>query len=216
MDDLYVQRHRHRYQLGLYALYQGDTLMTTWHESWSAITVPAATSVAACCPSPRPEYGLILWWGWDGPMSEEVIIRDLDEIRERGVRCVMVEAGYGMTEPYLSSGWFELVRLAVEHARRRDMRVYLVDEGKYPSGFAGGKFSAERPDLRMQGLDVAERVPVAPGETLVRSLPPEVVGALARASGKSGWSITASVPRSRGRSAISTGARMRPMRSVTI
>jgi len=147
--------------------------------SWSAITVPAAATVAADFLSPGPEYGLILWWGWDGPMSEAVIARDLDEIVARGVRCVMIEAGYGMAEPYLSPGWFELVRLAVEHARRRDMRVYLVDEGKYPSGFAGGKFSAERPDLRMQGVGIAERIPVAPGETLVRSLSPNVVGALA-------------------------------------
>ena len=147
--------------------------------SWSAITVPAAAEVADRFSDPEPEYGLILWWGWDGPMSEAVIVRDLDEIKARGIRSVMIEAGYGMTEPYLSPGWFELVRLAVEHARRRDMRVYLVDEGKYPSGFAGGKFSAERPDLRMQGLGVAERIPVAPGETLARSLSPDVVGALA-------------------------------------
>jgi len=58
------------------------------------------------------------------------------------------------------------------------MRVYLVDEGKYPSGFAGGRFSAERPDLRMQGLGICERIAVGPGETLSRQLPPEVVGAI--------------------------------------
>jgi hypothetical protein len=155
--------------------------------SWQAITVPTAAEVAARFAAPPAEYGLILWWGWDGPMSEEVIVRDLDEIRARGVQCVMIEAGYEMAEPYLSPGWFELVRLAVEHARQRGMRVYLVDEGKYPSGFAGGKFSAERPDLRMQGLDVAERIVVAPGETVSRQLPAEVVSAVAveRASGAS-------------------------------
>jgi hypothetical protein len=112
-------------------------------------------------------------------MTEEVIVRDLDEIRSRGIRSVMIEAGYDMSAPYLSPGWFELVRLAVEHARQRDMRVYLVDEGKYPSGFAGGKFSAERPDLRMQGLDIAERVAVSSGETLSRRVSPETVGAIA-------------------------------------
>ena len=147
--------------------------------SWAAVTVPDTTEVAARFSAPPPEYGLILWWGWDGPMTEAVIARDLDEIQARGVQCVMIEAGYGMTEPYLSPGWFELVRLTVEHARRRGMRVYLVDEGKYPSGFAGGRFSAEQPDLRMQGLDVAERIAVAPGEMLSRQLPPEVVGAIA-------------------------------------
>src|SRR3990172_7850132 len=111
--------------------------------------------------NPPSEYGVTLWWGWDGPMTEEVIIRDLDDIKSRGITCVMIEAGYGMTAPYLSSGWFELVKLAVEHAKQRGMHVRLVDEGKYPSGFAGGKFSAERPDLRMRGIVVAERIKVA-------------------------------------------------------
>jgi hypothetical protein len=146
---------------------------------WQVITVPSVNEAASNFSAPPPEYCLTLWWGWDGPITEEVITRDLDEISARGIRCVTVEAGYGMSAPYLSPTWFEMVRLAVEQARRRGMRVYLVDEGKYPSGFAGGKFSAERPDLCMQGLDVTERVAVAPDETLVRQLPPEVVGAIA-------------------------------------
>jgi len=147
--------------------------------SWQAIVDTSVDEAASNFGAPPPEYGLTLWWGWDGPITEKVIARDLDEISARGIRCVTIEAGYGMSAPYLSPAWFETVRLAVEHARRRGMRVYLVDEGKYPSGFAGGKFSAERPDLRMQGLDVAERIAVAPGETLARQLPPEVVGAAA-------------------------------------
>jgi hypothetical protein len=146
---------------------------------WQAITDTSVDEAAVDFGAPPPEYGLTLWWGWDGPITEEVIARDLDAISARGIRCVTIEAGYGMSAPYLSPAWFETVRLAVEHARRRGMRVYLVDEGKYPSGFAGGKFSAERPDLRMQGLAVAERIAIVPGETLSRRLPPEVVGAIA-------------------------------------
>ncbi len=46
--------------------------------------------------------------------------------------------------------------------RRRDLRVFLVDEGKYPSGFAGGKFTRERPDLCMRALVAEERLPVGP------------------------------------------------------
>ncbi len=152
---------------------------TDTRRSWQAISVPTTAEVAAHFDSPPPEYGLVLWWGWEGPITEDVIRRDLDEILARGVRCVMIEAGYDMVEPYLSPGWFALVRFAVAEARRRGMRVYLVDEGKYPSGFAGGRFSAERPDLRMQGLGVCERIAVAPGETLSRQLPPEVLGAIA-------------------------------------
>jgi hypothetical protein len=155
-----------------------STLAAAGHP-WQEITNPSAAEVAAHFAAPPPEYGLTIWWGWDGDITAEVINRDLDAFQARGIHVVTIEPGYGMSAPYLSPGWFETIRTAVEAAKRRGMRVWLVDEGKYPSGFAGGKFSAERPDLRMQALVIADRIAVAPGETLVRQLSPAAVGALA-------------------------------------
>jgi hypothetical protein len=152
---------------------------TAAEHPWQVLNEPTAVEVAANFSSPPPEYGLTVWWGWDGAITEEVINRDLDAFQAKGIHVVTIEAGYGMSAPYLSPGWFETIKRAVEQARLRGMRVWIVDEGKYPSGFAGGKFSAERPDLRMQALVVGERIPVAAGETLTRQLPAEAVGALA-------------------------------------
>ena len=147
-----------------------STAASAAERPWQSLTNPKAAELATAFREPPPEYGVTLWWGWDGPMDEAVITRDLDAIRAKGLRSVLIEAGYGMSAPYLSPGWFERVRLAVAEARRRGMRVWIEDEGKYPSGFAGGKFSAERPDLRMQSLVVAERIEVASGETVARKV----------------------------------------------
>jgi len=146
---------------------------------WQQLTMPSVAEVAADFVAPPPEYGLTVWWGWDGLVTAEVINRDLDVFQAKGIRVVTIEAGYGMGAPYLSPGWFETIKFAVQQAKRRGMRVWLVDEGKYPSGFAGGRFGAERPELRMQALAVAVRVEVAGGETLARQLPAETVGVLA-------------------------------------
>lgn len=146
---------------------------------WQHITMPTSAEVAANFNAPPPEYGLTIWWGWDGAITDQVIKRDLDAFRAKGIRVVTIEPGYDMSAPYLSPGWFETIKLAVEGAKRRSMRVWLVDEGKYPSGFAGGKFTTDRPDLRMQALVVAERVGAKPGETITRQLPRETVGAWA-------------------------------------
>jgi len=149
-------------------------------QPWQSLTDPAVSEVAAQFKNPPPEYGATITWGWDGPMTEEVIKRDLNTLHAKGLRAVTIEAGYRMDNaPYLSDGWFKLVRFAAEEAARRGMRVWIIDEGKYPSGFAGGKFTQERPDLRMQGLGVAERIEVSTGETITRKLPPEVVGVIA-------------------------------------
>ena len=148
-------------------------------QPWQEISDIGAKDISAKFKSPPPEYGMILWWGWDGPMTDIVIRRDLDRIKEMGFRGVMIEAGYGMTAKYLSPEWFGLVKIAVEQAKIRDMRVWIEDEGKYPSGFAGGKFSTERPDLKMQGLVVTDRINPKPGEKISQKLPANTLSAVA-------------------------------------
>ena len=135
--------------------------------------------IASNFPQPPVEYGMTFYWGWDGNVTPEVIARDFDDFSSRNVKVVTLEPGYGMAHPYLSEGWFEDVKTAVELAKQRGMRVWLVDEGKYPSGFAGGKFSQERPDLRMQALIVEKRIDVESGKSVSRELSPDTVGAIA-------------------------------------
>ena len=146
---------------------------------WKTIRMPTSAEAAAEFQSPPAEYGPTLWWGWDGPVDEEAIRRDLDAIQAFGFTSVMIEAGYNMAAPYLSQDWFNLVGVAVREADRRGMKVWIEDEGKYPSGFAGGKFSAELPDLRMQALVAAERIDVQAGERINRFLLKDVVSAAA-------------------------------------
>jgi hypothetical protein len=146
---------------------------------WQKITDPESGMLAKSFKSPPAEYGMILWWGWDGPMTDTVIKRNLDRIKEMGFKGVMIEAGYDMTAKYLSPEWFVLVKVAVGEAKKRGMIVWIEDEGKYPSGFAGGKFSNERPDLKMQGLVVTEKIDTKEGETVTRKLPYYTLSAVA-------------------------------------
>ena len=135
--------------------------------------------MAANLQSPPIEYSMTFYWGWDGEITEEVIARDLDAFKTRGVHIVTLESGYDMGSPYLSPEWLELVKRTVELARERDMRVWIVDEGKYPSGFAGGKFTTDAPELRMKALVMADQLEVAGGETLSQKLPNDIVSAIA-------------------------------------
>jgi hypothetical protein len=149
-------------------------------QPWQQVTNPTAAEVLKNFATPPSEYAASVTWGWNGPMTEEVIVRDLDTLHARGLRVATIEAGYHMDNaPYLTDGWFKMIRFAAEQAQKRGMRVIIIDEGKYPSGFANGKFSLERPELRMQGLAVASRLEVANGETVTRDVGPEVVGAIA-------------------------------------
>jgi hypothetical protein len=127
---------------------------------WQQLTYPSYAEMKSQFNNYPVEYAETLTWGWDGDATRETISKDLDAIKKQGLRVVTIECGYNMGVEYLSAGWFEKVKMAVEEAKKRNMRIWLIDEGKYPSGFAGGKFSREKPELRMQGIDVAERINV--------------------------------------------------------
>ncbi len=129
--------------------------------------------------SPPVEYSLTFYWGWDGKITDEVIARDLDAFKKRGVQIVTLESGYDMGYPYLSEGWLQLVKRAVELAKERNMRVWIVDEGKYPSGFAGGKFTTDAPELRMKALVIADQKKLNGGDTLSLQLENDIVSAVA-------------------------------------
>jgi hypothetical protein len=116
------------------------------------IDVPAYRDVRKKFTSPPPDYAMTLWCFWNSAMAEADIRRDLDDMCAHGVCSVMIWLYKGLAIEYLSPTWFQRVCYAVDQAARRDMRVWLMDEGGYPSGFMGGRISREFPNLRMQVL----------------------------------------------------------------
>jgi hypothetical protein len=163
---------------GFVAVALGTPAPAAAPRAWQSIQPVSVAEAASRFADPPPEYGPSVTWGWDAARPDS-LAHDLDLLKARGFRSATIEAGFDMPAKYLSPEWFALVRGAVLEAKKRDMRVWIIDEGKYPSGFAGGKFTAERPDLRMQALMVMERVPVAPGATLRRALGEGELGAAA-------------------------------------
>jgi len=156
-----------------------SSLTLNAQQFWQKITSPNLSELELKFKNYPSEYGHTVTWGWDGPVDRKSIIQDLDAMKGQGLRVVTIEAGYNMVNPYLSAGWFETIKVAVEEAKKRDMRVWIIDEGKYPSGFAGGKFSQERLDLRMQGLVVAQRISLSAGQEISKALTPNIISAVA-------------------------------------
>lgn len=120
--------------------------------SWDRIHDVTLQTAENNFSNPPQEFASHVIWGWEGPMDLSVIQHDLDSIKAKGFRSVIFEAGYGLPYEYLSEEWFLGIRQGVMEAKKRGLKVWLIDEGKYPSGFAGGKFTRERPDLRMKAI----------------------------------------------------------------
>ncbi len=172
---------RHRLKAGylFIPLLSAIALAQTSAPEWQTVRSPTSAQVESAWKSPPPEYGPEPYYGLNGNVSLEQVRRDLDTLKQLGFTAVTVQAGYGMPFAYLSPEYFTFFRKFVAEAKMRNMRVWIVDDAGYPSGFAGGKFSSEKPALRMQALEVAQTIPVAGGATLHQSLPPDTVSAAA-------------------------------------
>jgi hypothetical protein len=135
-------------------------------KSWENIHHTPLSVAEENFQSPPTEYASHVIWGWQGNMDIKTIRNDLDSMYKKGFRSVIFEAGYHLPFEYLSDDWFKAIATGVKEAKKRGMKVWIIDEGKYPSGFAGGKFTRERPDLRMQALVICDTIHVKAGEAL--------------------------------------------------
>jgi hypothetical protein len=148
-------------------------------QPWQKIQYPSAAEVQRTWLAPPPEYGPEPYYGLNGPVDETVIRRDLDAMKALGFQAVTVQFGYGSAYTYLSPEYMAFFHTFVAEAKKRNMRVWIVDDAGYPSGFAGGKFTEQRPELRMQALVVAQRIKVSAGEHVTQAVKPETVAVTA-------------------------------------
>ncbi|MFC2087807.1 glycosyl hydrolase, partial [Bacteroidota bacterium] len=58
---------------------------------------------------------------------------------------------HGLINEYLSDGYLELCKYAVDKAEAMNMKIWLYDEYAWPSGFAGGHVPAQMPESWNQG-----------------------------------------------------------------
>ena len=144
---------------------------------WQQISDPAAAQLAAHFAAPPPESSAQFDYGFSDTRTREAIGAMLDRSKAVNVQAAFVEPTRGKS-PYLSPGYFEAVKILVEEAKKRDMKLWFDDDGGYPSGFAGGKFTVDRPDLRMTAL-TSQRVSVTNGQQYSSTLDPRIICVLA-------------------------------------
>ena len=112
--------------------------------------------------TPPVESAPVYAWPWNGPITRELIDRELDEMLSFGIHSVYVipmPADFrpnNMRTPlspgYLTDAFFELIVYAARAAKKRDMTFWLYDEGGWPSGSADRRVVALEPDLIRQDL----------------------------------------------------------------
>ena len=108
---------------------------------------------------------VIPWWTVNGRVTQHEALRQLDDLRGKGIREFFIYPNYGLEKPdFLSEEWFDFIAFLLRECPRRQMRFWLYDELSWPSGTAGGRLCRDFPQYRMRTLKRTQRE-LQPGET---------------------------------------------------
>lgn len=102
---------------------------------------------------PSATYRVKPFWFWNGEINEAELVNQLKEMKAQGIGGVFISARQGMTIPYLSKRWFELVRFACLEANKLGIEAWLYDEYPYPSGMSGGEVILQHPEAKQMRLE---------------------------------------------------------------
>lgn len=104
--------------------------------------------------APPREFTLLPFWFWNDELSKDKIAEQIASFEERGVYGFTIHPRIGLPQDcgWMSPKLIEMMRFALEEARKRHMYVMLYDEGMYPSGSSAGQVVAEDPSYAARGF----------------------------------------------------------------
>lgn len=137
------------------------------------LAVPAASAAPGTAPAafttrrftdPPGDSRPTVYWYWNGPVTPELVDRQLADLRDKGMYEVILFSfdNDAMRPVFFTEDWFDIVGHVLRTAERTGMRVWLFNDDHFPSGRAGeyivkggtvGSRTYEpRPDLRLKAL----------------------------------------------------------------
>lgn len=99
------------------------------------------------------ENNYLMPFYWQHGDHTEKIPEQIQTIYDSGCRAFCVES---RPHPdFAGEGWWRDMDIILAEAKKRDMKVWLLDDDKFPTGHAAGRIASQYPELRQWNL--AER-----------------------------------------------------------
>ncbi|MCR5136133.1 MAG: glycoside hydrolase family 2 [Oscillospiraceae bacterium] len=87
---------------------------------------------------------------WMRGEEESILRREIAKISECGIRAVCVEAR--PHDDFCGEGWWHDMDIVLDEARKRDLRVWILDDRHFPTGYANGLIETKYPERKKQYL----------------------------------------------------------------
>ncbi len=96
--------------------------------------------------NPTSEYRGAPFWAWNGDLKSETLCEQIDYMNEMGFGGFYMHSRSGLSLEYLGEDFMNCVEACVKKAEKKNMKAYLYDEDRWPSGVAGGKVTKDNPE----------------------------------------------------------------------
>lgn len=78
--------------------------------------------------NPPAENRLLPIWYWNGVIEENEIIRQIQDMKDKGIGGFCLATGAGLSTPHLSQVWFDRVQIALDTAKECELQVWLHED----------------------------------------------------------------------------------------
>ena len=110
-------------------------------------------------------------WFWNGPLSAAETHAILEHSRESGYAGFGILPSPGISPGFLTPGFLDRYKEAVDKAAALGMKMCLYDEFWFPSGSAGGELARRYPDALGKRLDLLA-IDVTGPKPIEQAIPP--------------------------------------------
>lgn len=87
---------------------------------------------------PGSEYRGAPFWAWNCDLNREELLWQIEQLKAMGFGGFHMHVRSGLSTPYLSPEFMDLIGACVHKAKDEHMLAWLYDEDRWPSGAAGG------------------------------------------------------------------------------
>lgn len=96
------------------------------------------------------ENNYILPFLWMRGEEESILREEMEKIYECGIRAVCVEAR--PHDDFCGPGWWHDMDIIIDEAKKRGMKIWILDDKHFPTGYANGLIEKKYPERKKQYL----------------------------------------------------------------
>ena len=102
--------------------------------------------------NPTSEYRGTPFWAWNTRLTTEKLHKQIEMLKTMGMGGFHMHVRTGMDSPYLDEEFMGYIQDCITKAKEENMLAWLYDEDRWPSGAAGGKVTAGKPENACKSL----------------------------------------------------------------